>query len=80
MIGIYLFIDSIPRLFSYLSNFMISKTRFVDKDYLKEYNLKEIVEMIGILLKMFMSYFVIKYNTIIVEKIIELKKDKSNVA
>ena len=80
VIGVYLFINSIPRLFSYLSNFAISKTRFVDKDYLREYTIKEIVEIIGIIIKIITSYMLIKYNNKIVNKIIEIKSEKSNVA
>jgi len=80
VIGVYLFINSIPRLFSYLSNFAISKTRFVDKDYLREYTIKEIVEIIGIIIKIITSYMLIKYNNKIVNKIIEIKSEKLNVA
>jgi hypothetical protein len=70
VIGIYLVIDSIPMLFSYISSFTVSKTRYVDKDFLKEYTIKEIIEIIGILLKMIIAFMVIKYNKKIIKKII----------
>jgi hypothetical protein len=75
-IGIFLFIDSIPMLFSYLSNFAISKTRFVDKDYLRDYTIKEIVEVIGIILKMIVSFLLIKYREEIISKIMATKGEK----
>ena len=79
ILGIYLILDALPRTFSYLGNLLISKSRFVDKDYLKEYTIKEIVEIIGILLKIFTAFIIIKHNRKIIKKIIELNK-KSNVA
>jgi hypothetical protein len=80
LMGIYLIIDTIPKLFSYLSNVIISKTRFVDKEYLKNYTIKEIVEIIGIIIKMIMSYLLIKYRDVLISKIMEINKGKSNVA
>jgi hypothetical protein len=80
LIGIYLIIDIIPMLFSYLSNIIISKSRFVDKDFLKQYTIKEVVEMIGIGAKIIVGLLIIKYNGNIINKIIEANKDKSNIA
>jgi len=80
LIGIFLIIDTIPKLFSYLSNFVISKTRFIDKKYLKNYTIKEIVEIIGIIIKMIVSYLLIKYREEIISKIAGINKIKSNVA
>jgi len=71
LLGIFLIIDAIPKLFSYLSNFAISKTRFVDKDFLKTYTIKEIVEIIGIIIKMTVSFLIIKYNDAIIKTIIK---------
>jgi hypothetical protein len=80
VLGVYLFIDSIPRLFSYISNFAINKTRFVDRDFLRAYTIKEIVEIIGIIIKMITSIMLIKYNEKIILKIYEIKNKESNVA
>jgi len=74
LMGIFLFIDTIPKLFSYLSNFAISKTRFVDKDYLRTYTIKEIVEIIGIIIKMIVSFLLIRQKDAIINKIIEISK------
>lgn len=80
LIGIFIIIDTIPKLFSYLSNFVISKTRFVDKNFSKTYTIKEIVEIIGILIKIIVSFLIIKQKNEIINKIIEINKDKSNNA
>jgi hypothetical protein len=80
LIGIFIIIDAIPKLFSYLSNFVISKTRFVDKNFSKTYTIKEIVEIIGILIKIIVSFLIIKQKNEIINKIIEINKDKSNNA
>jgi hypothetical protein len=79
ILGIYLIFDSLPKLFSYIANFVISKTRFVDKDFLREYTIKEIVEMTGIAIKIVMAFSIIKYNEKIVKKIKLMSENKSNV-
>jgi hypothetical protein len=79
ILGIYLILDTLPRAFSYLSNLLISQSRFVDRDFLREYTIKEIVEIIGILLKIFGAFIVIRHNRKIVKKIIEIN-NKSNTA
>ena len=78
ILGIYLILDTLPGIFSYLSNLLISQTRFVDKDFFREYTIKEIVEIIGILLKIFTAFMMIRHNRKIVKKIIEIN-NKSNV-
>jgi hypothetical protein len=76
ILGFYLIIDSLPRIFSYISNFVISKSRFVDKDYLKEYTIKEIIEIIGIIVKMIVSFVIIKNKDDVVKKIGEINKSQ----
>lgn len=70
ILSIYLIISSFPRIFSYLSNWLISKSRFVDKDYLKDYTIREVVELFGIFVKILASYLLIKYNENIIDRII----------
>jgi len=76
LIGIFLIIDSIPVLFSYISNLTISKTRFVDANYLRKYTIKEIVEIIGVLIKIVISYLIIRYNGILIDKIVDTGNKK----
>jgi hypothetical protein len=78
ILGFYLIIDSLPKLFSYISNFVISKSRFVDIDYLNGYTIKEIVEIIGIIVKMIISFVIIKNKDNVVKKVMEINKSKSN--
>jgi len=80
VIGVYLIIDTLPVLFSYISNYIVSKTRFVDKDFLREWSIKSIIEIIGIAIKIIISFVIIRYNDKVVEKIIDLKNKQSNVA
>jgi len=80
VIGVYLIIDTLPILFSYISNYIVSKTRFVDKDYLKEWSIKSVIEIIGVAIKIIISFVIIRYNDKVVEKIIDLKNKQSNVA
>jgi hypothetical protein len=76
IVGIYLFIDSLPRLFSYISSLIIDRSRFVDKSFQNEYTIKEIIEIIGIILKIITSLSIIKYKDKITDKLII--KSKSN--
>ncbi|MCL2720744.1 MAG: hypothetical protein FWD47_05340, partial [Treponema sp.] len=80
ILGIYLIISSLPVLFSYTSNYIVSKTRFVNNEYfLKEYSIKDVIEIIGIIIKIIVSYIIIRYNNKIIDKINYLKNKQSNV-
>ena len=74
LIGIYLIISTVPTLFSYLSNWTINKTKFIDKDFVKEYTIRQFIEIIGIIIKIIFAYITIKYNGKIVSKIIKIDK------
>jgi hypothetical protein len=80
VIGIFLIIDTLPILFSYLSNYIVSKTRFVDRDFLREWSIKSVIEIIGVAIKMIISFVLIRYNDKVVEKIDSIKNKQSNVA
>ena len=69
ILGIFLFFEPLPRLFSYIANFVTSKSRFVERDFLREYRIKEVIEMIGIGIKMFLSFLLIKNKNWIINKI-----------
>jgi hypothetical protein len=69
---LYFIIDTSPRLFSYISNYILDKTRFVDKDFLKEYTIRQILEMIGISIKIILSILLIKYKS----KVLKFLEDK----
>ena len=79
VLGIFFIIDTSPRLFSYIGNFVTSKTRFVDRDFLRNYTIREFIEMIGIIVKLLLAYTIIRHNRKIVDKIIAINEDKSNV-
>ena len=79
VLGIFLIIETSPRVFSYIGNFVTSKSRYVDKDFLRNYTIREFIELIGIVIKILLAYIVIRYNKRIVEKIIVINEDKSNV-
>ena len=72
ILGLYLILDALPRIFTYLSNLLISQSRFVDKNFFREYTIKDIMEIIGILLKIFAAFMMIRHNRKIVKKIIEI--------
>jgi hypothetical protein len=73
ILSIYFIIDSSPRIFSYISNYVVGKTRFVDKDFLKEYTIRQTLEVIGISIKIILSLMLIKHKEKII-KIISVKK------
>ena len=71
-IGIYLLciffiINTSPRIFSYISTWVIMRTRFVDDQFLVNYTIGQIVDIMGIVLKLILSIYGIKHNKKIVE-------------
>jgi hypothetical protein len=80
LLGLYLIIDTIPKLFAYIANYIVNKTRFV-QDYIKNYTISQIVEIIGIIIKIIVSVMLIKRRNNIIKLL--NKKDnegKSNAA
>jgi hypothetical protein len=68
ILGLYFIIDSLPKVFSYISNYIVSKSRFVDKNFLKEYTIRQVLEIIGIIMKILFSVMIIKHKDKIIEK------------
>jgi hypothetical protein len=66
ILSFYLIIDTIPTLFAYVANYIINKTRFV-QDYMKNYTISQVVEVIGIIVKIIVSIMIIKYRNNIVK-------------
>jgi hypothetical protein len=75
LLGLYFIIETLPKLFSYISNYIIFKTRFVDRSFPKEYTIKEIIEIISIIIKITTSFIIIKYR----KKIIDFLDKTENV-
>jgi heme/copper-type cytochrome/quinol oxidase subunit 2 len=80
VLGIFIIIDTLPVLFSYISNYVVSKTRFGNNDFLREFSIKSVIEIIGIIIKIIISFVIIVYNDKVIEKINNFRNKKSNVA
>ena len=80
LIGIYLIVSSIPGLFSYLSNWTVNKTRFIDRDFVRDFTIRQIIEIIGIMIKLVIAFLIIKYNAKIAGKIMENNCNGKTVA
>jgi hypothetical protein len=74
--GIYLFIDSLSKLISFISILFINSLRY-EKNILLDFEIDILVQIGTTLLKIIASFIMIKYNEKIIKKII---KNKSNVA
>ena len=69
ILGIFLFFEPLPRLFSYIANYVTSRSRFVDREFLRQYRIREVIEMIGIGVRMFLSILLIKHKNWLINKI-----------
>jgi hypothetical protein len=69
---IYFILDSLPSIFYYVSEYLVSKTRFVDRTFLEEYTTRQILQIIGIFVKIISAILLIKYK----EKIVKLIRIK----
>jgi hypothetical protein len=81
LLSLYLIIDTIPKLFAYIANYIVNKTRFV-QDYIKNYTISQIIEIMGIIIKIIVSVVLIKHRNDIVIFLNKKQdnKNKSNVA
>jgi hypothetical protein len=66
LLSIYLIIDTIPKLFSYVTNYIVNRTRFV-QDYIKNYTISQMIEILGIIIKIIVSAILIKYRNNIIK-------------
>ena len=76
ILGIFLLIFPIPRIFSYAANFVVARSRFVDDTFIREMRIRDVIEIIGIGLKMMAGYLIIKYNDKVIKIIMEMNKNE----
>jgi len=67
ILGVYLIINSFPVIFSHLSNHIVSRTRFVSREFSTYLTIRETIQLLGASTKIILSIILIKYN----EKIIK---------
>jgi glycerol-3-phosphate acyltransferase PlsY len=76
ILSLYLIVDTIPKLFSFTANYIVNKTRFT-QDYIKNYTISQIVEILGIIIKISVSIMLIRHRNNIVN-LLNKKKDRKN--
>jgi hypothetical protein len=80
ILGIYLIIEPLPRLFSFIATYVVSRTRFVENDFWREFSIRQMIDIIGLIFKLLSGLIIIRFNEQIVKKIDQINESKPNIA